>query len=92
MDLLTTQHAAKELKLSARTLERHRVTGTGPKFIRLGRRIFYRRDDLEAWIAACTCRSTSEADEKCKKGSQMPSHGGVAEDMRGKLELVEGEQ
>ena len=64
MDLLTQPESAEELRLSERTLERHREAGTGPKFVKLGRRIFYRRADLQAWIADRTCRSTSEADKK----------------------------
>ena len=62
MYLLTQQEAADETRLSGRTLERHRLAGTGPKFVRLGRRVVYRREDVEAWIAANICRSTSEAD------------------------------
>jgi hypothetical protein len=34
--LLTQREAATILRLSTRTLERLRVTGTGPKFIRIG--------------------------------------------------------
>ena len=62
MYLLTQQEAAEETRLSERTLERHRLAGTGPKFVRLGRRVLYRRQDVEEWIAANICRSTSEAD------------------------------
>ena len=39
MSLLTQREAATLLHLSERTLERFRVSGTGPKFIRLGRSI-----------------------------------------------------
>jgi len=67
MDLLTQHETAGKTRLSERTLERHRLAGTGPKFVRLGRRVFYRRDNLEAWIADCTSRSTSEADEKAAR-------------------------
>jgi predicted DNA-binding transcriptional regulator AlpA len=62
MNLLTQPETADETRLSERTLERHRLTGTGPKFVRLGRRVLYRREDVEEWIAANICRSTSEAD------------------------------
>ena len=62
MDLLTQPQAAELTRLSGRTLERHRLAGTGPKFVRLGRRVLYRRDDLEQWLIECTYRSTSEAD------------------------------
>ena len=59
---LTTQEAAAYLRLSSRTLERHRVEGTGSRFVKLGRRVLYRRQDLDAWAASQTFRSTSEAE------------------------------
>ena len=62
---LTQAEAADYLRLSSRTLERHRVTGSGPFFCRLGTRggrIVYARAELEAWAAARTFASTSEAD------------------------------
>ena len=62
MDLLTQPETAEETRLSERTLERHRLIGTGPKFVHLGRRVLYRHEHLEEWIAANICRSTSEAD------------------------------
>ena len=58
---LTQGEAAALLRLSGRTLERHRLSGTGPVFVRLGRRIVYRSQDLMAWAEANTFRSTSEA-------------------------------
>ncbi len=57
---LTQREAAAVLRLSERTLERHRLAGTGPAFVKLGRRVAYRKSDLEAWAAANTHRSTSE--------------------------------
>ena len=49
------------MRLSERTLERLRVSGLGPKFIRCGRRsIRYRQSDLEGWPTARSVRSTSE--------------------------------
>ena len=58
--LLTQSDAAKLLRLSERTLERLRVTGGGPKFVKAGRSVRYREADLEAWIAARVINSTSE--------------------------------
>jgi predicted DNA-binding transcriptional regulator AlpA len=58
--LLTQREAAQALRLSERTLERSRVTGQGPRFIRCGRSIRYRADDLIAWIDARVIGSTSE--------------------------------
>jgi predicted DNA-binding transcriptional regulator AlpA len=59
--LLTGREAAALLRLSERTMERHRVSGTGPRYIALGRAIRYRRDDLADWIEHAVRRSTSEA-------------------------------
>lgn len=57
---LKTPDAAIHLGLSARTLEKHRCFGTGPVFRKLGGRIVYAIDDLEAWAALGTRRSTSD--------------------------------
>lgn len=63
---LTQAEAADLLRMSPRTLERHRLAGTGPKFIKAGRRVLYRRADLEAWAEANTFSSTAEADAALK--------------------------
>jgi excisionase family DNA binding protein len=63
--MLTTHEAASYLRLSTRTLERLRVSGTGPKFVRLGHSIRYRQQDLDAHVAARVVASTSE------KGAQQ---------------------
>jgi predicted DNA-binding transcriptional regulator AlpA len=59
---LIQKEVAAHLRLSERTLERHRIAGTGPPFVKLGRRVVYRREDIERWVEACTQRSTSETD------------------------------
>ena len=59
---LIQEEAAKLLRLSPRTLERQRLDGTGPKFVKLGRRVLYRASDLEAWLQNRTFQSTSEVD------------------------------
>ena len=46
---LRTKEAAEFLGLSARTLEKHRTYGTGPAYRKLGGRVVYAIDDLEAW-------------------------------------------
>jgi hypothetical protein len=48
------------LGLSVRTLERHRVAGTGPRFTRLGRLVRYREVDLADWVNAGLRLSTSD--------------------------------
>ncbi len=49
-DLLTTIEAAELLELTAGTLKNYRVAGTGPAYKKIGGKVRYRRDDLEAWI------------------------------------------
>jgi excisionase family DNA binding protein len=51
-DLLTITEAAALLRTPVATLRWWRHQGTGPASFRIGRRVFYRRRDLEAWIAA----------------------------------------
>jgi len=59
--LLTQSETAELLRLSERTLERWRVVGGGPVFCKLGKRVLYRRADLDEWIASHVVNSTSEA-------------------------------
>lgn len=58
---LDNREAADYLKLSPRTLEKHRVTGGGPRFRKFGRRVVYAVADLEAWANARICEDTSDA-------------------------------
>ena len=57
---LTTREAAAILGLSPRTLERYRVTGEGPAFRKFGRRVRYKRVDLDEWADRRRKRSTSD--------------------------------
>lgn len=60
--VLTEYEAAKLLRLSARTMQRLRLDGAGPRFVKLtGRRIGYAIGDLEAWVKARSVASTSDA-------------------------------
>ena len=59
-ELLTTTQAAAYVNMSPRTLERYRVTGEGPKYLKLGRLVFYRQGDLDEWLDARVRRSTSD--------------------------------
>lgn len=51
-DLLTMPEAAEYVGLAVATLRFYRATETGPKSFRLGKRIVYKRTDLDAWIEA----------------------------------------
>ena len=59
--LLSQDDVADLVGLSTRTLERLRVSGDGPAFVKLGRRVLYCEAALAEWIASRTVRSTSEA-------------------------------
>ena len=48
---LTQTDLANRWRLSPRTLERWRFTGEGPRFIKLGGRVIYRLEDIEAFEA-----------------------------------------
>lgn len=37
---------------SVKTLAMHRSAGTGPRFQKIGGRIFYRKEDLDAWLGS----------------------------------------
>jgi excisionase family DNA binding protein len=58
--LLSQREAAAYCGLSPRTLERARVTGEGPPYAKLGRRVLYRRPDLDEWISSRIRQNTSE--------------------------------
>ena len=59
-EYLTTVEAAHHLNLSHRTLEKMRIQGDGPIFRKFGRRVLYKRDDLEEWAENRKRHSTSD--------------------------------
>lgn len=59
-ELSTTEEAARFLRLQKQTLEQWRLRGTGPTFLKLGRRVVYRREALEKFMAERERRSTSD--------------------------------
>jgi predicted DNA-binding transcriptional regulator AlpA len=61
--VLNQKEAATLLGVSARTLERLRLTGTGPRFAKVGGRLIrYRPSDLADYIECNLHISTSETD------------------------------
>jgi hypothetical protein len=62
--LYLTVEAAARLRLSPRTLERFRVSGDGPRYVKAGpgkrARVLYRQSDLDAWLKQFSFASTSE--------------------------------
>lgn len=57
--LLSTVQAAARMNLRPCTLEKWRSTGGGPVFIKLGRAVKYRAEDIDAFIGMRVRRHTA---------------------------------
>ncbi len=51
-DLLYRDEFCQEFGLSVKTAETWAHRGKGPKCFRIGRRVAYHRDDINAWLEA----------------------------------------
>ena len=58
--LMSSDIAASYLQCHPRTLAEWRIAGNGPKYVRVGRRAFYRQPDLDAWLEARVYHSTAD--------------------------------
>jgi predicted DNA-binding transcriptional regulator AlpA len=58
---LTSKEAASHLKLAVSTLAKLRLTGAGPKYLKLGRAVRYRLSDLADWQNLRIRCSTTES-------------------------------
>jgi hypothetical protein len=58
--MLRTAEAGRFLGLSGRTLEKHRTFGTGPTYRKIGGRVVYAIDDLQAWADRGAQTSTTD--------------------------------
>ena len=61
---LRTPEAAALLRLSPRTLEKHRTTGTGPVYLKAGGTVLYLEVDLVAWAENGRRSSTAVSDQR----------------------------
>ena len=57
---LRTPEASRVVGLSIRTLEKHRIYGTGPRYSKLGGRVVYKLEDLQTWVERGAKASTSD--------------------------------
>ncbi len=58
--LLTPAMLARDLGVTTKTLERWRMTGDGPPFIRVSPKVIrYRRPDVEAFLSGRVATSTA---------------------------------
>jgi hypothetical protein len=60
-ELLTPEKTADLLGIKKQTLAVWRLKGSGPAYIKAGYRVLYSLDEINAWLAARTRTSTSEA-------------------------------
>lgn len=60
LDLMSSRCVASYLGVSVSFLEKRRVTGGGPPYMKLGRRVLYNRGDLEAWAKRLMREHTSQ--------------------------------
>jgi excisionase family DNA binding protein len=58
--LLCTKEAARLLGVHHNTLCKWRIRGIGPRFIKAGTTVRYRRSDIEAWLQSRTYENTTE--------------------------------
>jgi predicted DNA-binding transcriptional regulator AlpA len=56
-----TKPAADHCGVSESNLNKRRVRGQPPPFIKLGKTVVYDTRDLDDWVASCRRQSTSEA-------------------------------
>lgn len=57
--LISSSEAEEFLALPKNTLAKMRVSGDGPAFHKLGKRVRYRMSDLEVWLNARRYANTS---------------------------------
>lgn len=59
---LKTKAASAYCGAGVSTFEKLRLTGKGPKYIKIGRAVVYRPEDLDKWLASKLRQSTSEVE------------------------------
>lgn len=59
-EIITTKEAADYVRLGKPTLERFRISGNGPAYVKLGGAVRYRKADLDSWLESRLTHSTSE--------------------------------
>ena len=65
---LRTLAAGEYCCLSARTLEKKRLDGTGPVFMKRGKAVIYDTQDLDEWLDAGRRTSTSDPGREAIRG------------------------
>jgi len=61
-NIRSVSDAADALGVSVHTLNKWRVSGFGPTYVKMGRRVGYRDEDLQAFIVKGIRQSTSQTE------------------------------
>src|SRR6201984_3804542 len=81
---LRTPEVARMLGVSNRTLEKHRTHGTGPRYRKLGGRVVYTIEDVQAWADVGLRQSTSDQGNGVIHAAKpVPGLGGLGGPPRG---------
>jgi excisionase family DNA binding protein len=59
-EFLSTKEAARLLGIHYNTLCKWRIRGGGPRFVRVGAAVRYKRSELETWLDNRTYSNTTE--------------------------------
>ena len=71
MKVMSVEEAASYMRRSESFLNKLRCSGGGPAFVRIGRRIGYLQDDLDAWLVAQRRRSTSDTGQSVQMRQRL---------------------
>jgi hypothetical protein len=66
--LYTSQEWAEISRRTRRAVERERLRGDGPEFIRANGKVLYSESAIQAWLQARTARSTTEEGQRAAAG------------------------
>jgi excisionase family DNA binding protein len=75
----TTKETAVRLKVSESFLNKKRVSGGGPKFIKVGRNVRYPESAINEYLSGQLRTSTSDAGPACIGGDSEPRNVGAEE-------------
>lgn len=69
--LYTSKEAAHYIGISDNTLRQYRLNGTGPLFIKKGKRVSYQKCDLDDWLGSLPkYQSVAEYKEDMRTGAK----------------------
>ncbi len=66
-NLITDAEFGEIVGWSAPTRARARRSGDGPRFVKIGRRVFYRRDEINRWLKSVEAASTADLQVRAQR-------------------------